>query len=61
MKKLIPVAFLSLLISCQSSEEKKENKSDSVATATTQSVTQSPETLTFGFSNENGDKILAFE
>lgn len=65
MKNLIFVSLISLLISCKAKTEQKTEQStttsDTVASASTPTETIPDEALTFGFSNEAGTQILAFE
>ncbi len=60
------IVYLSILVSflaCQSKNETSQNQAqtDTVASADIQNTNDTEELLTFGFSNENGDEILAFE
>lgn len=60
------IGYLSILVSlyaCQSKKETSQNQEqiDTVVTATISSKNNTDELLAFGFSNESGDKILAFE
>lgn len=63
MKSIAYISILAFSLACQSKKEstQKEISADTIATASTQNVDKSEELVNFGFSNENGDKILAFE
>lgn len=63
MRIIVYISILISLLACQSEKETSQNqaKTDTVATATIQNTNDAKELLTFGFSNENSDKILAFE
>lgn len=63
MKSIAYISILAFSLACQSKKEttQKEISADTIATASTQNVDKTEELITFGFSNENGDKILAFE
>ncbi|MFY7908345.1 MAG: hypothetical protein ACOVO2_02275 [Emticicia sp.] len=63
MKNIVFISILALSLACQSKKgtTQKEVSSDTKATAITQNVDNTEELVTFGFSNENGEKILAFE
>jgi hypothetical protein len=61
MKILSLITSLFILFSCQTKTTQKTENTDSVATTTTPVITQIDEALTFGFSNEKGNRILAFE
>lgn len=65
MKLIIYASLIAVLSACQSKKETTDTQlktnADTVATAPTQPQNTSDEILTFGFSNENGTKILAFE
>lgn len=63
MKSIAYISILAFSLACQSKKEstQKEIPADTIATASTQNVDKSEELVNFGFSNENGDKILAFE
>ncbi len=63
MKSIAYISILAFSLACQSKKEstQKEILADTIASASTQNIDQIEELLTFGFSNENGDKILAFE
>ncbi len=58
------IVYLSILVSflaCQSKPKTSQNKEQSDTVATVSNANDAEELLTFGFSNESGDKILAFE
>lgn len=63
MKSIAYISILAFSLACQSKKEstQKEISADTIATASTQNVDKSEELVNFGFSNENGDKILALE
>lgn len=63
MKSIVYLSFLVSLIACQSKKEISQNKkqTDTVSTATIPNTDDTKEFLAFGFSNESGNKILAFE
>lgn len=63
MKSIAYISILAFSLACQSKKEstQKEVSADTIATASNQNVDKSEELVNFGFSNENGDKILAFE
>lgn len=65
MKPIIYASLIAILSACQSKKETNETQvkanADTVATASAQTQKTTDEILTFGFSNENGTKILAFE
>ena len=61
MKTLAFLASIFVLFSCQTKTAQKTENTDSVATATTPAISEIEEAITFGFSNEKGNQILAFE
>jgi hypothetical protein len=61
MKNLIFLSIISLFVACQSKPEQKTENIDTTATTTKVEVPALDEALTFGFSNESGSQILAFE
>ncbi len=63
MKSIFYLSILVSLIACQSKTKTSQIKkqTDTVATATISNTDDTKEFLAFGFSNENGNKILAFE
>ena len=63
MKSIIYLSILLLFIACQSKTKTSQSKEQigTVATATISNTDDSKEFLAFGFSNESGNKILAFE
>lgn len=63
MKSIAYISILAFSLACQSKKEttQKEVSTDTIATASSQNVDKSEELVTFGFSNENGSKVLAFE
>ncbi|GAB2618630.1 hypothetical protein GCM10027035_13520 [Emticicia sediminis] len=63
MKSIAYISILAFSLACQSKKEttQKEASIDTVATASSPNVDKSEVFLSFGFSNENGSKILAFE
>lgn len=64
MKLISCVSLIAMLSACQSKKETnpiQSQKQDTIATATDNSPKATSEILTFGFSSENGTKVLAFE
>jgi hypothetical protein len=63
MKSIVYLSFLVSLIACQSKKETSQNKeqTDTVSISTIPNKEDTKEFLSFGFSNESGNKILAFE
>lgn len=63
MRIIVYLSILVSLLSCQSKKETNQNKvqTDTISTAIIQKTNDKEELLTFGFSNESGDKILVFE
>ncbi len=64
MKSIQILAILLILISCQSKttqETKKTSNTDTVSSAPAPEKEIIDEAITFGFSNETGNQILAFE
>ena len=63
MRYIVYLSILVSMIACQSNKETGQNKkqTDTVSTATIPNTDDTKEFLAFGFSNESGNKILAFE
>jgi hypothetical protein len=63
MKSIVYLSILLLFIACQSKTKTSQSKEQigTVATATISNTYNAKEFLAFGFSNESGNKILAFE
>ena len=63
MKSIAYISILTFLIACQPKKEttQKESTTDSIPTATTAIQNEENEAITFGFSNQPGTQILAFE
>lgn len=63
MRIIVYISILISLLACQSKKETSRNQAqtDTVATTISQNTNDAKELLTFGFSNENGDEILAFD
>lgn len=60
MKELIYLSAICIIISCQTKDETTENK-DTIRAAKNDTIPVLEEALTFGFSNEKGNQVLAFE
>ena len=63
MRSIVYLSILVSLLACKSKKEadKSQLQADTLTTATIQNTNEIEELLAFGFSNENGDKVLAFE
>lgn len=63
MRTIVYLSIFVSLFACQTKKETSRNQTqtDTVATTIIQNTNDAEELLTFGFSNESGDKILVFE
>ena len=61
MKYLPFISCIFILFSCQTKTAQKTENADTVATVVSPPQEVNEEALTFGFSNEKGNQILAFE
>lgn len=61
MKTLLYLSIIGFLVSCQTKKTEQTSNADSVTIALTASADKIEEALTFGFGNEKGTQILAYE
>ncbi len=61
MKNLFFLIIITLLISCKAKTEQNSASVDSIVKATPTTEKTTDEAITFGFSNETGTQVLAFE
>lgn len=61
MKYLSFIACIYILFSCQTKTAQKTENADTIATVVSPPQEVNEEAITFGFSNEKGNQILAFE
>ena len=61
MKPILFIVTAFILFSCQTKTTQKTENKDAIATTATPEISNQQEAITFAFSSESGDSLLAFE